>query len=181
MKQKLIFIPFFLLAINPGNADSFKKQYQRNAGNFYLQFVTIGFGSNMFEMQPIFTVNETKFVYTSEEVWVLPGQTNIMKDTLLIGSFRASSIDSILKLTRELKDTAIYRANIHYLSGSLSDITIKDGVKKIIFDLHNASDTTADKIVAILNSYIPGELGKLHICCGTGKGRYTADKTRHSY
>ncbi len=136
---------------------------------FHLHFMTIGFGSNMFEMEPVFKVNGTNFVYTSEEVWILPGQTTIRKDTLLIGSFRPSSIDSISKLTREIKDSVIYRTNIHIMSGSATHITIEDDLKRVMFNLHNTSDTTADKIVTILNTYIPKTLGKLNICCGTRK------------
>lgn len=170
MKQTLIFIPFFLLAINPKSSVSFEKKYQRNARNFHLHFMKVGFGSNMFEMEPVFKVNGTKFVYTSEEAWILPGQTKIRKDTLLIGSFRTSSMDSISKLTREVKDSAIYRTNIHIMSGSATHIKIEDDSKKVTFDLHNASDTTADRIVAILNTYIPKTLGKLSICCRTRKG-----------
>ncbi len=129
----------------------------------------VGFGSNMFDMEPVFKVDGTKFVYTSEEVWILPGQTKIRKDTLLIGNFRTSSMDSISTFTREIKDSVIYRTNAGIMSGSASYITIEDDVKKIKFDLHNASDTTADKIVAILNTYIPNTLTKLSICCGTFK------------
>jgi hypothetical protein len=138
--------------------------------NFQLHFMKVGFGSNMFEMEPVFKVNGTNFVYTSEEVWIPPGQTTIRKDTLLIGSFRTSSMDSISKLTREIKDSAIYRTNSHIMSGSATHITIEDDLTKVTFNLHNASDTTADRIVTILNTYIPETLRKLNICCGTHKG-----------
>jgi hypothetical protein len=170
MKQALIYIPFFLLAIAPKNFVSFKEQTPHEARNFKLHFMTVGFGSNMFEMEPVFKIDGTKFTYTSEEVWILPGQTKIKKDTFLIGSFRTSSMDSISKLISKVRDSAIYRTNIHIMSGSAAYITIEDDLRKVKFTLHNASDTTADKIVAILNTYIPAKLDKLYICCATKNG-----------
>lgn len=122
----------------------------------------IGFGSNMFTMQPVFSVQGTKFVYTSEEVWIMPDQKEIQRDILLMGDFRTSAIDSIKNLISELKDSVIFRSSA-ILSGSESDITIKTTTKKIRFELHNASDTTAEKIVDILNSHIPVGFNKLHI------------------
>ena len=130
---------------------------------FKLRFVTVGFGSNWFEMEPVFNIDGTNFIYTSEEVWIMPGQTKIQRDTLLSGNFRTSSIDSISNLINELKDTAIYKTNIHILSGSAAYLQVSNDTKKINFKLHNASDATADKIVAILNSYIPKGYDKLFI------------------
>lgn len=116
----------------------------------------------MFDMEPVFKVDKTKFIYTFEDVWIQPGQTKIKKDTLLIGGFRLSSIDSINNLINQLKDSVIYNVG-NYLSGSAACIEISNDKKKIKFDLHNASDSTADKIVAILNTYIPAKMNKLSI------------------
>jgi hypothetical protein len=125
--------------------------------------MTVGFGSNMFEMEPVFKVDGTKFIYTSEEVWISPGQKKIEKDTLLIGEFRTSSIDSISNFINRLQDNAIHKANVRVMSGSACYIEISNDLKKISFQLHNTSDTTADKIVTILNSYIPNGFDKLYI------------------
>lgn len=168
MKQALIYIPIIILLLAPRNSDSFEGHNWQVTRKFRLQYVRVGFGSNMFEMQPVFNVDETKFVYTSEVVWVNPKQKNV-QDTLLIGIFRISSMDSISNLIRGIKDSRIYRTNIHILSGSASYITVQDDVKKIMFDLHNASDTTAARIIAILNTYIPDHLQKLHISNWTNK------------
>lgn len=165
MKQLLLLIPFSLFITSAKELDSFEKRYQQDARKFYLQFVTVGFGSNMFKMQPVFEVKGTKFIYTSEEVWVHPGQANVRKKTLLTGSFRTSSMDSISDLIRAIKDSSIHKVNMYVMSGSAAYITIEDGSKKIGFNLHNTSDTTADRIVSILNTYIPQKLRHLYICC----------------
>jgi hypothetical protein len=140
-----------------------KKAGGANAGNFHLRFVTIGFGSNMFRMQPVFNVDGQKFVYTSEQVWISPGEDKIERDTLLTGSFRTSSIDSISALVREIRDSVIRKADTHVISGSAASIEIETDVKKIKFDLHNTSDSTAEKITAILNTYIPQPLQRLYV------------------
>lgn len=166
MKHALIFIPFLLLAANSKTIISFEKKHPQNARKFHLHFVTVGFGSNMYEMEPVFKVDGTKFIYTSEEVWIYPKQTKIEKDTLLTGSFRTSSMDSISQLISQVKDSVIHKSNMRIMSGSAAYITIEDDFKKVEFDLHNTSNTTADRIVAILNTYIPATLRKLFICCG---------------
>lgn len=130
---------------------------------FKLDFVTVGFGSNQFEMQPVFRVDGTRFIYTSEIVWIREGEKNVPKDTLLTGDFRTSSIDSISGFIDSFSDTVIYKADIGIMSGSASYIKVADSCNNIRFELHNRTDTTADKIVAVLNTYIPDSMRKLYI------------------
>jgi hypothetical protein len=116
----------------------------------------------MFKMQPVFKIKGTNFIYSSEEVWKLPNQKNLQRDTLLIGSIRVSSIDSILNIVKDVTDTLVYKTNVHIMSGGMDDITITSGLKKIRFKLHNASDERAKKIISILNTYIPFGMEKLY-------------------
>lgn len=93
----------------------------------------------------------------------MPDQKKIRRDTLLLGDFRPSAIDSIKDLIIPIKDSVIYNSNAAILSGTASSIQIITDEQNIVFDLHNASDTTAEKIVDILNSHIPVKYEKLHI------------------
>lgn len=163
MRHIFLFIPFLVLVLKTVMPLSTKSQNNIRTEDFKLLFMTIGFGSNYFSMQPLFRVNGARFVYTSEEVWISPGQRIIERDTLLSGVFRKSSIDSIVRLISNLKDTAIRRSNVRVSSGSACSLEIISEFKRITFWLHNKSDTTADQIVKILNSYIPQELNKLYI------------------
>lgn len=144
------------------------KKQPADSSFFSLSFTTVGFGSNMFEMEPVFKVKNRKFLYTSEEVWLWKGKgkNKLRKDTLLTGAFRNSSADSIVQLISGLKDTVIYKTNASIMSGSAGYLTITTRNKKVRFDLHNASDRRAEAIVAILNSYVPEGMEKMWI---TGK------------
>ena len=82
MKQLLIYIPIYFLGLTIEKPISFKQQTRQDEKEFRLHFMTVGFGSNMFEMEPVFKVEGTKFIYTSEEVWILPKQKKIQRDTL---------------------------------------------------------------------------------------------------
>jgi hypothetical protein len=59
-------------------------------------------------------------------------------------------------LIGEIKDSLIHKTNIHSLGGSEEDIEILTGEKKIRFQLFNATDTTATKIIMILDAYMSG-------------------------
>jgi len=68
--------------------------------SFTLSYISIGLGSNMWTMQPMFRVKGCQFIYTSEEAWQFKDSEKPKADTLLIGNFRASSIDSIHQSTQ---------------------------------------------------------------------------------
>jgi len=131
--------------------------------SFTLSYISIGLGSNMWSMQPMFRVKSSQFIYTFEEAWQLKDSDKPKADTLLIGNFRASSIDSILNLSTEIKGDSVYRLNSGFRSGGIINLYLSSNRRKLSFDLHNANDTTAQKIVDILNSYIPDKYLKLWI------------------
>jgi len=129
--------------------------------NFEVSYMAIGLGSNFTSMQPVFRVKGLKFIYTSEQTTYYEGQSRKKADTLMVGDFRKSSADSIIKLIQTVKDTLVYRSNIHVMSGGIHAVNIKSSNKSVRFDLHNASDTTVRKIVAILNTYVSDPKRKL--------------------
>lgn len=131
--------------------------------SFTLSYISIGLGSNMWEMQPMFRVEGSQFVYTKEAAWHFKGSEMPKADTLLIGRFRASSIDSILNISTEIKGDSVYKLNPRIMSGGIINLYFSNQKRKLSFDLHNASDTTAEKIVSILNTYIPDKYQKLWI------------------
>ncbi|MCX6315789.1 MAG: hypothetical protein NTW29_00745 [Bacteroidetes bacterium] len=163
MKFFLLFAPLLLLTGLTNPEQPIHKAQEDPARIFSLQYMKAGFGSNRYNMQPVFNIRGHKFIYTSEEVWIMPGQKNIARDTLLTGQVRESSFDSLINLIKGFKGTYIQRSNPHIMSGSASYITIHHNYKKLVFDLHNDTHPTADSIVAILNTYIPDSLNKLTI------------------
>lgn len=166
MKKATYLTLLTLLSFFKGQAQkhpSVSKHFSADSPQFTLSFVTVGFGSNMFEMEPVFRVTGNQFVFTSEEVWIRPEQKKIQRDTLLVGLFRTSSIDSIINLVDNISDTLIKKFNSHISSGSAQYIDIFTGKKRIKFNLHNISDATAEKIVAILNTYIMDEKQRLYL------------------
>jgi hypothetical protein len=165
-KEMKFYLPILLTVLLQDNAVNCIPPFKRLAPNidsFKLACVQVGFGSNMYDMQPVFRANGTKFIYTSEEVWVYPNQTKIQRDTLCIGDLRSSSIDSISNLIEGIKDSVIYRVNTRVMSGGALSINITTNHKEVNFQLHNARESTAEKIVTILNSYIPEGCDKFWI------------------
>lgn len=164
MKQLLLYIPILFLSFVQEKPVTVRHPAARTTSDFKLRFQTIGFGSNMFNLGETFVVHDSIFLYTMEEVWIMPDQKEIEPDTLLVGNFRMSSIDSISNLINPIKDSLIDRyPNGLVMSGSACSMVVSNSEKKIKFWLHNASDSTADKIVDILNTYIPEGKQKLHI------------------
>jgi len=131
-----------------------------NKRSFKLEFVNMGFGSNKFKRQPVFRVEDSTFIYTSEIIWVRPGQATTI-DTLQTGTFRQSAADSIRRLVYALPDSIIDRPGNGIASGSGKFITIIAEGKKWSFNLFNDTEPTADRIIRILNDHIPPGLRKL--------------------
>jgi hypothetical protein len=135
-------------------------QEKSESNNFQLTYIYAGLGSGYNSMQPVFKVNGNDCIYTLEENSSWTGEFTQEPDTLFIGKFRQSSIDSIIDLISDIKDTLIYNTNPEIMSGGIHSIKIATDGIDLTFRLHNASDPVAEKIVAILNSNIPGEIRK---------------------
>lgn len=120
---------------------------------FKLDLTTAGLGQNIFEMQPMFRVRGSHFIYSFEEAWQWPDRS-VEKDTIYIGLLRSTSIDSIISIAESIPDTNIYRSR-RFTGGSVQDLVITTPRKKLKITTFNADDTIAAKVIAILNSNLP--------------------------
>jgi hypothetical protein len=122
-------------------------------GEFKLYYSYSALGSGMGSMQPTFRVNGENYVYTREQNSYY-GKPDKKPENICKGRLRSSSIDSILNIVKDIKDSLIYKTNTGIMSGGIHNISILHEKRKLTFELHNASDPTAQKIVDILNSNI---------------------------
>ncbi len=141
-----------------------QKQVEPNSSkyeNFSLTYLYAGLGSGYNSMQPVFKVNETNYLYTLEENSSFTGEFTKEPKTICSGKIRTSSIDSIIQLTENIEDTLIYNNNPGIMSGGIHSVHISNNNDNLTFKLHNASDSIAEEVVAILNSNIPKDKKKL--------------------
>jgi hypothetical protein len=108
----------------------------------------------MGEMQPTIKVNGVKLVYTYEQNSYF-GQKTKSPDTICITTIRQSSIDSILTLIQDLKDSTIYEWNPCIMSGGIHSLAISANNDTTRFKLTNTFHRTALKIIEIINPYLP--------------------------
>ena len=73
----------------------------------------------------------------------------------MVTTIRQSTIDSILILISDLKDTTIYETNPCIKSGGIHNMAISSNGYTTIFTLHNTFHRTALKIAEIINQYLP--------------------------
>jgi hypothetical protein len=152
-------LTFFALLVTTTNLTCF---CQTNAANkitrpaFYLYYGFSGLGSNLGSFQPTVRIYDTNFIYTYEQnsYW---GEKSNQVDTICLGTFKQSSIDSICYLIQPLKDSTIFRTNACIMSGGIHFLTVANGNDTTKFTLGNTFDYTALKIVDIINPYLPAE------------------------
>ena len=115
-----------------------------------------GLGSSFGSFQPKIIIRGTSFVYTYEQnsYW---GEKSKKKDTICLALFRQGSIDSILEIVKDLKDTTINEYNHCIMSGGIHFMTISNGIDTTRFELMNTFDYTALKVLDILNQYAPAD------------------------
>jgi len=120
----------------------------------YIHYIFSGLGSNMGSFQPTISIQGTNFNYTYEQTsyW---GERSKRIDKISSGDFRQSSIDSIIDLVKDLRDTLVYKSNFCIMSGGIHFLTIVNGSDTTEFELKNAFDNTALKIINIINEYLP--------------------------
>ena len=121
----------------------------------YIYYAFAGLGSNLGNFEPTLRVKGTKFKYTYEQNSSLFGKFSNKAKKISSGHFRQSSVDSILDLVKDMKDTLISRFNPCIMSGGIHFLTIANGTDTTKFDLHNTFDYTALKIISIINEYLP--------------------------
>lgn len=136
------------------------QRVDHNPQNFNLTYLYAGLGSGMGTIQPVFRVKNTQFFYTLEQNSFY-GERTLEPDTVCTGAFSHHSIKLILDIIKPIEDTLIYRYNPRVMSGGIHSIGITSDSCKLTFSLTNTSDSTAQKIVDILNTYIPDKKRKL--------------------
>jgi len=154
--MKLVFLFFGILL-----STSLVRQDKTESQGCSISYSYAGLGSALNSMQPVFRVNGTNCMYTLEENSSWTGNPPPEPETLYIGKFRKSSIDSILALVSTIDDTLIYRTNPGIMSGEIHTIAVQNEKTNLTFCLHNATDPIAENIVSILNSNIPNDQQKL--------------------
>jgi hypothetical protein len=121
---------------------------------FHLYYGFSGLGSNMGSFQPTIRIDGTNFLYTYEQnSYYREKSTRI--DTVCIKTFRQNSIDSIIDILKDLKDTSIREYNFCIMSGGIHFLTVINGIDITSFQLSNTFHYTALKIANILNEYAP--------------------------
>jgi len=153
----------FLTLITTSILTYAQKDEQRIDTSFTLSYISVGLGSNMFDLHPVFRVKGTKYVYTIEEAWQFKNKEKAKPDTLYRGNLSASSVDSISALSKEIKGDSVFKWRTGTMSGDVILLDITSQLTKLNFRLDNAFDPTAQKIIDILNNYIPDKRRKLWI------------------
>lgn len=127
---------------------------------FKLYYSFSGLGSNMGSLQPVFRASGESYIYTLEQNSYF-SQPQKLTESICTGKLRTSSIDSILNIVEDIKDTLITKSNYRIKSGGIDILTVNYEKTNLTFQLQNASDSTASKIIDILNSNIPNDKRKL--------------------
>lgn len=123
---------------------------------FYLYYSFAGLGSNMGKFEPVITIKGTNLVYTYQQNSFYT-KRNDRIDTICIKKIRQSSVDSILDLIKNIKDSTIHKTNFCIMSGGIHFMGVTDGRDTTHFQMHNTFDHTALKIVKILNQYLTAD------------------------
>jgi len=122
----------------------------------YISYAVSGLGSNMGSFEPTVRVVNGKFTYTYEQNSYRFERDKSIRQ-ISKGIFRQSSIDSIFDLMGKLKDTLIFRVNPCIMSGAIYFLTIAEGQDTTKFEMGNTFDSTAIKIIQIINQYLPND------------------------
>lgn len=156
IKKLCIIVSFIVMAFySESQLEENKLSIRKtNQPQFYLYYAFAGLGSNMGRFEPTLRAKGTSFIYTYEQNSYY-GKKNNRIDTICIGKFRQSSVDSIINLVKNLNDTTIYRTNPGIMSGGIHFLTVVAGRDSTKFELGNTFDYTALKIVNIINTYLP--------------------------
>jgi hypothetical protein len=150
-------IAILSLVVLCGFSDGYKRETRKpKSGPFYLYYCFAGLGFNMGSMEPTLQVWGTKFLYTYEQNSYY-GQRDKQPDTILQGNLKQASIDSIIELVKDMKDTSFFESNPCIMSGGIHNMSIAIGEDTVGYEMMNTMDTTVLKVIKILNPYLPGD------------------------
>jgi hypothetical protein len=155
LKTKYLILAISFLLINNAYCQQDISIKNGDSPSFYLSYDLAGLGSNLGKFQPTIKIHGTKFLYTYEQNSYWGEERNKRIDTISVLPFRQTSIDSILEIIKEMKDTTIHRYHFGIMSGGIHFLTVSNGIDTISFNMRNTFDYTALKIANILNTYLP--------------------------
>ena len=122
--------------------------------NFELAYSRVGYGVNMYDLQPVFSIKAGAYLFTYEEAWLFDGKRIPYADTISSGPFLRCSIDSILNILSGLQKKKIEVSNYHYTDGDSEFLTILANKEKYSFVMNNAVDSSFNKIMSIIKGYM---------------------------
>jgi hypothetical protein len=159
LKKHLFILKVIVVAILTSNGpQSFAQPdvIEKTNQSVYIYFYFLGLGSNIGMFEPTFRLTQTKFSYTKEQN---SSRGNASKKIRRIssGTFRQSSIDSIIYLVKSMKDSTIFKSNPCIQSGGVYYLTVANGTDTTKFELMNTMDYTALKIIKVINEYLPSK------------------------
>lgn len=128
---------------------------------FMLSYVFSGLGSNMGTKQPKLTIKGNAYIYQSCINSGYKQGDKIKCDDISSGKISLSSLDSIIEIVNALKDSTIFKINTSIMSGGVHSLSIENNSKQVKYTLHNESDSSALKIIRIINSNLPTSAPKL--------------------
>lgn len=145
------------------NTDSFVVEKPNSHNDFEFSYMFTGFGYNEGEMFSVLKVVGNHYIHTKEQDSSLIGKIYNEPKFVSEGFIRETSIDSILEIIHELKDSLVYRVNDNFEldSGGIHTISIRNDSTNVKFMLHNVSDSSALKLIEIINSNLPNGFDKL--------------------
>lgn len=158
-KKLLILTLLSIIALASFSQNDFAIQdtSRRHASEgFYLSYSVAGLGANIGSFLPVIEIKNGALLYTYEQNSYFDKKDSRI-DTVCLVRVRETSIDSILRLVQNIKDTTIMRTNACIMSGVVRFMSVANGADTTKFQLHNTFDHTALKIVDILNTYLPEE------------------------
>jgi hypothetical protein len=156
---------------NPSQAKLEKKHDSgKNYESFKAGYISVALGIEKLTPRPVFRVRGTDYIYTKEQTYFYQGQPKKDADTICTGKLRTTSIDSLIALMKGVPDS-VYKTTLGIVSGGLHEIWVGYNGRSVNFTLHNAHDSVAGKIVAILNSNIPADKERLWLF-GESMGQY---------
>lgn len=167
-KLNIIIVLLFINSCNssPKNVTSIKSNDSASSinskfDNFRLRYTYVGLGCNFGSMYPTFRVRGNNYVCSLEQNSTYNTKYDKKPKFICNGKLRVSSLDSIINIVKNINDTIVYQTNNSSMTGVTHYISVKFENKHINFHLHNGWDSSAQKIVNILNSNLPSNKRKL--------------------
>jgi hypothetical protein len=115
--------------------------------NLRLDYFMIGLGSNHHRSFPKVTVKGQTLIYTN----------NYRKRIHYRTKLKAGASDSIEQIINLITDTAVKRFNPCIHSGAVCRLDVAGKAKTVHFTLKNTFDSSAYKIITILNNNLPSK------------------------